>query len=873
MQPSGAGGVGQADQTRLLATLGQLLAIEASALADALGQASQLVAGVLGADKVDAFLYDPAEDALAAVGVSDTPMGRWERVIGMDVLPLAGGGRTVQVFRTGHPYLTGNAEGDPKVLAGFTEGLGVRSILSAPLTVDGSHRGVLEVFSARPDAFTPDDLAFLTAVARWVGLVAHRADLLERTARDATREAEQRAHLQAVVETAPVILFATDHTGVITLSAGKALGALGRTPSESVGLSVFELYRDAPAVSRHVRRALAGEASTATIEVAGVVLEAHWTPQWDRDGRVAGVIGVAVDVTERARLLEEAQAAYAVAERARQETAALLDSSGDGIFSLDAQGCCVTINRAAAALLGYAPDVVIGRNMHALIHHHRRDGAPYPYEEGPLARAVRTGQVVRMEDEVVWRRDGTYVLAAYCAAPIQQGGDITGMVVTLTDTTARRQAAEALRHQALHDALTGLPNRALLLDRLAQALLAGARGRAPLALLLLDLDGFKEVNDTFGHHIGDALLRQVGLLLQGALRASDTVARLGGDEFAVLLLNDDRSGAEEAARKIGAALAAPVVVDGQALYVDASIGVALYPAHGDDDATLLRHADVAMYAAKRARRGYAVYDPAQDQHTPNRHALANDLRAAVAAGAFSLVYQPVVDLGAGRPTHVEALLRWPRPERGPLPPDQFIPLAEQTGLIEPLTRWVVDAALRQCRDWRAAALDLGMAVNLSVANLHDPELVETIARLLATYDIPPARLRLELTESTLMADTTRALAVLTRLSALGVRVSVDDFGTGYSSLTYLKRLPVDELKIDKSFVLDLMTDAANQAIVSSTIGLGHGLGLRVVAEGVESRDVRERLAALGCDAAQGYDLSRPLAAPDLEPWLRAMLQP
>jgi len=436
-------------------------------------------------------------------------------------------------------------------------------------------------------------------------------------------------------------------------------------------------------------------------------------------------------------------------------------------------------------------------------------------------------------------------------------------------TRAQAEAsADALQHQALHDALTGLPNRTLLHDRLEQTLRTMERNATPLALLLLDLDRFKVINDTLGHHAGDALLRQVAARVQDSLRTSDTVGRLGGDEFAVLLPGTDASGAILVAHAILAALAVPLELEGQTVHVGGSVGVALAPAHGSEGASLLRRADVAMYVAKRAGSGYAVYDPLHDGYSPGRLMREAELRHALATGGLVLHYQPTVDLRNGRAMGVEALVRWMHPTHGLLMPDQFIPLAEQTGLIVPLTQWVLEQALAQCDAWARAGRRLGVAVNLSVRTLHDEHLPDTLAWLLRRHAITPERVTLEITETVLMADPAQAHAVLTRLSALGVRVAIDDFGTGYSSLGYLKQLPVDAVKIDKSFVQSMGQMATKDtAIVRSVVELGHNLGLTVVAEGVEDRGAWEQVRALGGDVAQGYYMSQPLALPSLERWL------
>jgi len=383
----------------------------------------------------------------------------------------------------------------------------------------------------------------------------------------------------------------------------------------------------------------------------------------------------------------------------------------------------------------------------------------------------------------------------------------------------------------------------------------------------MDLDRFKEVNDTFGHHIGDLLLEQLGERLGGVLRNSDTIARLGGDEFAVLLPTATIDDARQIADRLLQVLEEPFALGGLQLEIDASIGIALSPDHATDADTLLRRADVAMYVAKRGNSGHATYTADQDQHSPMRLAMVGELRRAVENSELSLYFQPKVSLKSGRVTCAEALVRWQHPKHGLLGPDLFVPIAEQTGLIRPLSRWVLDAALRQVNRWRQDGLDLAVAVNLSMRNLHDPEMAETIRQLLARWGVPASCLTIEITESSLMADAARAMEVLSRVRSMGVGVSIDDFGTGYSSLAYLKRLPVHELKIDKSFVAHMASDENDAAIVRSTIGLAHDLGLRVVAEGVEDQQTWDVLAALGCDVAQGYFISRPLPALALGEWL------
>jgi diguanylate cyclase (GGDEF)-like protein len=418
-------------------------------------------------------------------------------------------------------------------------------------------------------------------------------------------------------------------------------------------------------------------------------------------------------------------------------------------------------------------------------------------------------------------------------------------------------------HQAMHDSLTGLPNR-LMFDRAATDVLARS---STCAVLLLDLDRFKEINDTLGHAAGDAVLQEVGARLRSVVPPGACVARLGGDEFAMVLVQADLSEARRCADLIRSTLARALDVMGMTLTVDASVGIAISPDHGDDIATLLRRADVAMYDAKDNHSGVAVYAADRDHHSAERLTLVADLRAAIANGELVLAYQPKVT-PSGRAVHgVEALVRWKHPVRGMIAPDEFIGIAEQTGLIGPLTEWVLRTALAQCRRWLEAGLDLGVAVNISPRTLHDPTFSGLLAGLLTESRVPAGRLTLEITEGALMADPERAIDVLWELRRSGVRLSVDDLGVGHSSLSYLKRLPVHEIKIDRSFVTGMVDDGDDEAIVTAIIAMVHRLRMTVVAEGVEDERTLVRLAELGADVAQGYWMSRPIPAGDIAPWI------
>lgn len=442
------------------------------------------------------------------------------------------------------------------------------------------------------------------------------------------------------------------------------------------------------------------------------------------------------------------------------------------------------------------------------------------------------------------------------------------LIITSLLTRHLRNQHARLVHQALHDELTDLPNRTLLFDRIEQALHRAHRDGQPVALFLMDLDRFKEVNDTLGHHFGDVLLQQVGRRIAKTLRDTDTVARLGGDEFAVLMPGADAEAAIGCAEKLQAALDASIPVSDMSLSIKTSIGIALYPQHGNDAETLLQHADVAMYQAKRSGSGFRLYAQDQDPHSVRRLALIGELRDAISGGQLVLHYQPKVNLRRQRTTAVEALARWQHPTLGMILPDEFIPLAEQHGLITVLTDWVLNEAIRQCCAWRTRGINLRVAVNLSAHSLHNLDLPNQIAAILERHGLPASQLGIELTESAMMADLAHAMSIFERLAVMGVRLSIDDFGTGMSSLSYLKRLPVNELKIDKSFVIDMAEDENNAVIVRSIIDLAHNIGHEVTAEGVQDRDALQLLEMLGCDIAQGYYLSRPRSAEDLEVWLR-----
>ncbi|HLZ25069.1 MAG TPA: EAL domain-containing protein [Ktedonobacterales bacterium] len=541
---------------------------------------------------------------------------------------------------------------------------------------------------------------------------------------------------------------------------------------------------------------------------------------------------------------------------------ALIEHGSDLITGLDAQMMIRYISPSHETVLGYSPDQLLGHSAASLIHPDDAGMVQRRLYEKLRENGTNVGSPLEfrlLHADGGWR----WVEAVATAAP--PGLGFTA-VINSRDITQRKATDDALTQLALYDALTRLPNRSLFHDRIGQAL-QGLDASASIALLVLDLDGFKEINDSFGHQVGDGVLEVIGQRLTQAVRVSDTVARLGGDEFAIVLPATDAEEGLCIAHALTAVLEQPLLVDGHALQTHASIGIASAPIHSRDPSELLRCADVAMYVAKREGSGAVVYSAYQDRQAVDKRALAADLKQAIANGGLELHYQPKVSLISGQAIGVEALARWHHPQRGLIPPDTFVPLAEETGVIGLLTRWALTTALDQLRTWLDDGLDISVAVNLSALNLPEPDLAQFVQHLLETNGVPPNRLQLELTESSLMTDPAQAVAALQRLRDMGIGIAVDDFGTGYSSLAYLKRLPVDELKIDKSFIRHLARDDSDAAIVRSTIGLAHDLGLTVVAEGVEDEATWQLLMDLDCDVVQGFFLARPAPQSEITAWL------
>ena len=582
-------------------------------------------------------------------------------------------------------------------------------------------------------------------------------------------------------------------------------------------------------------------------------------------GRPTHVVGVSQDHTE---IKQSDQRLVQVEGRYRTLVEQLPLASY--VEHLDGESAAY-ISPQIADLVGYTAEQWVGDPTFfaSVLHPDDRD-----WVLAGFARMHETGEALECEyrliakdGQVVWIHDAAVVVRDDTGTPVYTQGymiDISerkrNEEALRTSQVRLREQAEKAEYQALHDELTGLPNRTLMHDRVAQALAAGRRDGSPFGFMLIDLDRFKEVNDSLGHHSGDLLLREVANRLRAALRETDTVARLGGDEFAVLAPGlADATAACQLADKLCVELMRPVDVSGVTMEVEASIGIALYPDHGADVETLIRRADASMYVSKNSHAP-TIYTQEFDNDSLDRLVLVGELRRALEHDELVVFYQPQATVQSGKIHKVEALVRWQHPERGLLGPDQFIPLAEQTGLIRAITRHVLDVALGQCRTWRDEGRELGVAVNITGRELLDLGFPDEVAGLLAKWALPATCLELEITENTIMTDPPRTRSILQRLRSLGVRLAIDDFGSGLSSLGYLKRLPIDIVKIDKSFVQNMATDLSDAAIVRSAIDMGRSLGLEVVAEGVENEDARQRLADFGCDTFQGYYLGRPQSA-------------
>ncbi len=548
----------------------------------------------------------------------------------------------------------------------------------------------------------------------------------------------------------------------------------------------------------------------------------------------------------------------------------IVNTSPDIIYILDDEGNFTFINERIESLLGYSKEEIVGKHYSFLVHHDDMEQAKYVFNE----RRIGTRAAKNIELRLKCKNDGSSRHFANRTLPIElsamgmysgngdKNGDYTGTYGVARDVTERKIAEETINFQAYHDLLTKLPNRALLRDRLSLAISQAKRGNESLAVMFLDLDRFKNINDSLGHMIGDELLQQVSIRLKECIREGDTLARFGGDEFTLMLpkLHNDREDASKLAKKITGTLKQPFIVDGHELYVSASIGIAMYPQDGTNIESLIKHADVAMYHVKgQGKNGYQFYSNEMNAPYIVKLELDTGIHKALDNNEFNLVYQPQINLRTGEIVGVEALLRWDHPEHGSVSPAEFIPFAEESGLIVDIGLWVLKTACAELNQWRLAGLpEIRMSINISARQLMEEYIVSDILTVLKDYDIPGHALELEITENAIMDDMDSVIRKLKELSHEGITIAIDDFGTGYSSLSYLHKLPIQTLKIDRTFLKESRINKGDNTIINTIVAMAKGLNLNVIAEGVETQTQLDYLREIECSEAQGFLFGKPL---------------
>lgn len=592
------------------------------------------------------------------------------------------------------------------------------------------------------------------------------------------------------------------------------------------------------------------------------------TALWSRGQQPTHYLAVVQDITDKRMGDEVLFSAMEKLAESELENRLILNSVGDGIFGLNLDGSITFINPAAASMLGYEMSELQGKSLHNLLPSRLSDGSIYDVETSAIAQALKTGLAYQIPEAIFSRKDGSDLLVEYTCTPIRKRDDSTGVVVTFRDISERKKTEEQMFRLAHYDSVTELPNRALFLDRLEHEIRKSHRANKPLALMFIDLDHFKEINDTLGHDIGDLLLKEAGARLRNCVRESDTVARMGGDEFTVILGELDEPGiADRIAQNILGQLAESFRINDEIAYVTASIGITMYPQDSVKLEELLKNADQAMYAAKRqCRNCYRYFTPSMQEAAQARVRMANDLRLAITKEQFRVYYQPIVDMENGAIIKAEALIRWQHPERGRISPSEFIPIAEDTGLIVEIGNWVFREVAQQVALWRETyQIPLQISINKSPAQFQsDSHSSSAWPTYLDQLGLPGQSIVVEITEGVLLNASSIIREQLRIFREAGMQVSLDDFGMGYSSLSYLQKFDIDNLKIDQTFIRNLARSSDDMALCKAIIIMAHTLGMKVTAEGVETQEQCELLVEAGCDYGQGFLFSKPLPAHEFE---------
>jgi diguanylate cyclase (GGDEF)-like protein/PAS domain S-box-containing protein len=777
-----------------------------------------------------------------------------------------GNGPAGMAVRTDRPQVVNDAESDPSfaLWRDRARTAGYRSVLAIPLRT-GMNRvtGVVAVHAIPVNAFGGEEVELLARMSDNIGHALRTLTEAGERRRADRKLAETVAELNRILDNLQDVYYRTDIEGRLARMSASVSDLLGYKPDELLGRKLADLYVEPDGREKFLAALAAAGGSVKGYEAplrhkdgSAVWVSTHSRYWRDGTGAILGVEGVARDVTRQ----KNAQAQM-------QKLSSAVEQTADSVMITDCNGRIEFVNAAFEATTGYSRAEALGQTPR-LVKSERHDDEFYRHLWATIlaGRSYRNVLINR-------KRDGSVYYEEKTITPLKDGaGHITHFVSTGKDITERMHAQERLQYLAYHDVLTELPNRALFMDRLEHALSRASRGLSRLALLFLDVDRFKVINDTLGHDVGDRLLQTVAQRLKESVREVDTVARVSGDEFAILLEDvESLDDLTAIARKLLEAFTRPFELPHRELFVTTSIGVSMYPNDGRDALTLLKNADTAMYRAKEAGRNtYQFYSADMSARAVERLALETGLRRVLEREELLLHFQPQMDLRSGRLLAAEALVRWRHPQVGLIQPAEFIGLLEDTGMIVPVGEWVMRTACAQAREWqRRGARPVRVTVNLSARQFSAPSLPDVVTRLLDEHGLKPELLEFEITESVLMQHAQSTIEMLTRLADMGCRIAVDDFGTGYSSLAYLKRFPIHVLKIDRTFVRDVPDDPDDAAIVSTIVAMAHNLKLEVVAEGVETDKQLAFLRACGCDLMQGNLFSRPLAGDGLLQLLQA----